>query len=53
MKTDTQAPASEQQRWMDRIHQASRDLEQPPAAAPAPKRKTQPRDARTGRYKKG
>jgi hypothetical protein len=52
MKTDEQAPISEQQQWADRIHKASQALEQPPAGAPAPKRKPTARDTRTGRFRK-
>ncbi len=52
MKTGEQAPASEQQQWVDRIHQASQALEQPPASALTAKRKPQPRHPRTGRFLK-
>ena len=53
MKPDAEAPASEQQRWSDLIHQASQTAEQPSAAATGPKPAPQPRNPKTGRFQKG
>ena len=49
MKTDSQAPVGEQQCWIDRMHQASQDLEPQPAAETGSKRHDR-RDPKTGRY---